>query len=207
MRRLPFITLALAALALLLAALPPAFTAALQFDRDAVARGEIWRLLTAHLAHFGAAHLCWDVFALLLLGTMAERKSRRDWIAALAIAAPVITLLVWTLQPRFTHYRGLSGLDCAACGVIVGHLFRDGLRARHPFTLVIAVVAFAAALAKCAYELATGGGFFVGATTAFAPDPLAHLAGVLTGVAVVAFPLLRRIKPHGTGILGPRGMS
>ncbi|WP_145928854.1 rhombosortase [Termitidicoccus mucosus] len=192
MRRFPLVTLALAALALLAAALPPAFTDALQFDRDAIARGELWRFLTAHLTHFGVSHLRWDVFALLLLGTMAEGKSRRDWLAALAVSAPAITLLVWALQPHFTHYRGLSGLDCAAYGVIVGHLFRDGLRARHHFTLALAVLAFAAALAKCAYELATGTAFFVGATTAFAPVPLAHLAGVLTGALVTMTPFLRQ---------------
>jgi len=184
MKRIPFITLALAAFALVCGAMP-ALAGSLEFSRETFARGEIWRLWTAHLTHFGAAHLRWDVFALLLLGSMAELKSRRDWIAAVVVSAPAIVLAVWWLQPQFTVYRGLSGIDCAAYGVVAGHLLREGWRERRGFSLALGAVACAGALAKCGYEVVTGNPFFVGATTAFAPAPLAHLVGVAVGMAVV----------------------
>ncbi|MDF9828389.1 rhomboid family GlyGly-CTERM serine protease [Ereboglobus sp. PH5-10] len=184
MKRLPFITLSLAVFALIVGALP-SFTSAFEFTRESFARGEIWRVLTAHLTHFDAAHLRWDVFALLLLGSMAELKSRRDWLVALAVSAPLITLAVWILQPHFETYRGLSGLDCAAYGVVAGHLLRDGWRERHAPTLALGVLACGGALAKCGYELITGNPFFVGETDAFAPVPLAHLVGASIGVLTV----------------------
>lgn len=184
MKRIPFITISVALLALLIGA-SPAAVAALEFTRDSFARGEIWRLFTAHLTHFDVAHLRWDVFALLLLGSMAEIKSRRDWVVTILVSAPLITLAVWMLQPHFETYRGLSGLDCAAYGVVAGHLLRDGWRERHWPTLALGMFACGGALAKCGYELITGNPFFVGETDAFTPVPLAHFVGVTTGVLVV----------------------
>ncbi|MDR1011701.1 MAG: rhombosortase [Opitutaceae bacterium] len=184
MKRIPFITLIFAALAIFAAALPGG-TGVLEFTRDAFARGEIWRLFTAHLTHFDAAHLRWDAFALLLLGSMAEWNSRRDWLVTILVSAPLITLAVWIIQPHFEVYRGLSGIDCAAYGVVAGHLLRDGWRPRHWPTLALGMLACGGALAKCGYELITGNPFFVGATDAFAPVPLAHLAGATIGVLVV----------------------
>jgi len=188
MKRIPYITLALGALALVCGAMP-AFAGDIEFSREAFGRGEIWRLWTAHLTHFGAAHLRWDVFALLLLGSMAEMKSRRDWVAAVVISAPVIVLAVWWFQPQFAVFRGLSGIDCAAYGVVAGHLLREGWRERRGFSFGLGVVACACALAKCGYEVVTGNLVFVGATDAFAAVPLAHFAGVVAGVVVVLMPL------------------
>jgi len=128
MKCIPFFTLTLACIAAGVAVLPPAVAGALEFSREAFARGEVWRVWTAHLTHFGAGHLQWDLFALLLLGAMAEMRSRRDWVVAVAVSAPVIVLGVWWLQPQFEVYRGLSGIDCAAFGVVAGHLLREGWR-------------------------------------------------------------------------------
>lgn len=187
MKRFPFITIILATLALIAGALP-ALTNALEFTREAFARGEIWRLWTAHLTHFDAAHLRWDVFALLLLGPMAERGSRRDWVVAIFVSAPLIGLAVWWLQPHFEVYRGLSGIDCAAYGVTAGHLLRDGWRERHWPTLALGLLACAGVMAKCGYELVAGQPFFVGDTDAFSPVPLAHLVGAATGALVAVVP-------------------
>jgi len=200
MKRIPFITLALAGLALGVAALPPAFAGVLEFSHEAFARGEIWRLWTGHLTHFGAAHLRWDVFALLLLGPMAEMKSRRDWVVAVVVSAPVVVLAVWWLQPQFAVYRGLSGIDCVAYGVVAGHLLREGWRERERgrFSFALGVAACGGALAKCGFELVAGRAFFVGATDAFVATPLAHFVGVLAGVLVVflsvCLPRFRRTR-------------
>ena len=186
MKSIPFITSALVVITLFCGAMP-ALASSLEFSRDAFARGEIWRLWTAHFVHFGGAHLRWDVLTLLLLGSLAEFKSRRDWIAAFVISAPAIVLAVWWLQPEFAVYRGLSGIDCAAYGVVAGHLLRDGWRERKHGRGVFAlgVAGCAGALAKCGYELLVGQPFFVGATDAFAPAPLAHFVGVVVGVVIV----------------------
>ena len=53
----------------------PAAAASLEFDRDAVAAGQWWRLLTSHLTHWGRQHLMWDLAVFALLGiSMSARK-------------------------------------------------------------------------------------------------------------------------------------
>jgi rhomboid family GlyGly-CTERM serine protease len=176
--RLPFLTLALAALALLIHLVPGA-AAGMQYDRAAIAGGEWWRLLTGHLAHFSANHLVWDVGMLLALGFAAERESAAGCAYALGLASVAISAAIWVAQPQFVIYRGLSGLDCALGGFLAGSLLRRPQR--------IAVLAGAATLlfvgAKAAFEAATGSTAFANGV-GYAPVPLAHLVGLAVGALV-----------------------
>ncbi len=183
MRRLPWITLVLASLAGLAHA-SPTLTAAWEFHRAAVNEGgELWRLFTAHLAHFGADHLAWDVAALLVLGTMAEREDRRAFALTLALAATLIGLGVWLTQPALATYRGLSGLDSALYGLVCARLIATGRRQRHTFTVTLGAAALAGFALKCAAEFASGQTVFA-AGADYAPVPLAHLLGLLSGLTV-----------------------
>lgn len=184
MRRLPWITLALAGFACLAHA-SPALTAALEFRRAAVNEGgEWWRLLTAHLAHFGADHLRWDVAALLILGAMTERADRGRYALTLAAAALAIGAGVWAWQPQFASYRGLSGLDSALFGLVCGRLIADGRRARHGFSAALGALALVGFALKCGAELASGATVFADSTAGgYAPVPLAHLIGLVVGLA------------------------
>ena len=65
--RLPIISVGLVVAAVVVHVLPGA-AGALQYDRTALARGEVWRLFTAHLAHFSGNHLAWDATVALVLG-------------------------------------------------------------------------------------------------------------------------------------------
>lgn len=177
--RLPFISLALGALAVAVHLIPGA-TGLLQFDR-AAGGGEVWRWLTAHLTHFGANHLVWDVGALLALGWACERESRARTALALAFAACAITPAVALWQPQFETYRGLSGLDSALGGLLGASL----LRRRGLAPKIIALVALVGFGAKCISELATGSTVFASGA-GYAPVPLAHLVGLVCG-AVAGF--------------------
>lgn len=177
MRRLPVLTLILAAAALAAHAIPGA-TEFLQFDRAALARGEAWRWLTAHLTHFGANHLAWDVGALLALGWSCETHSRRRFAAAVILSAVAITPAVWTWQPQFAVYRGLSGIDSALFALLATSLLQ---RASHLEKLTGAAALLAIA-AKCLVELATHTTLFADGV-GYAPVPLAHAIGLLAGVA------------------------
>lgn len=183
MRRIPWFTLAFAALALVVHWIP-ALTLGWQFDRDAVAHGQVWRFFTAHLTHFGDDHLRWDLLAFVALGTMAERISRTAFLATLALSAAVITLGVWLAQPQFATYRGLSGIDSALFGFVVADMLAAGWRARHGFSLAVGGAALAGFAAKCVFELATRTTVFVEPTDAFSPVPLAHLLGMAAGVVI-----------------------
>lgn len=175
--RFPLLTSALVAAAVAIFLLPPGVAAALQFDRAAVAHGEVWRLVTAHLTHFDASHLVWDVGVLAALGWAGERQSGRATALALALAAVAITGAVWAWQPQFATYRGLSGLDCALYGLQAAHLLRQPGRTPR----LIGVGALAALGAKCVIELSSGTTLFAQGN-GYDPVPLAHLIGGLAGV-------------------------
>ncbi|EIQ00631.1 putative membrane protein [Opitutaceae bacterium TAV1] len=212
---LPPVTLSIAAAALLVAALPPGVAILLQFDRAGfLAHGAIWPLFTSHLVHFGQNHLAWDVFALLVLGTMAERRSRFATVLTLSLAAPLIVLTVWIAQPQFITYRGLSGLDAALFALVATGILRDGLacRPRHPFSVALGALALAGLIAKCSYEIFSGATLFVHTSSpadtahAFIPVPLAHLAGGVIGAMVGFLQDTRRCPvpvPPGTRSSAP----
>jgi len=186
MKRIPWFTLGFAALAVAVHCIP-ALTLGWQFDRAAVAHGQVWRFFTAHLTHFGTDHLRWDLVAFLVLGAMTERVSRSALLVTVALSAALITLGVWIAQPQFETYRGLSGIDCALFGFVVARVIAEGRRARHGFSLAVGGLALAGFAAKCFFELATGGTVFVESTDAFAPVPLAHLIGLIAGAALAKF--------------------
>jgi rhomboid family GlyGly-CTERM serine protease len=183
MKRLPCITLSLAVLAVAIH-FTPALGDGLQFDRAAIAHGQMWRFFTAHLTHFGEDHLRWDLFAFVVLGSIAERISRRGFLTTLGVSAAVITLGVWIAQPQFTTYRGLSGIDSALFGFVVAGVLATGWRERHRFSIAVGGLALAGFAAKCAYELLTGGTVFVETGDTFAAVPLAHLLGAAAGAGV-----------------------
>lgn len=183
MHRFPWFSLAVAALAGLAYAFP-SIGSAWEFQRMALAHdGEFWRLMTAHLTHFDFDHLCWDVAALLVLGSMAERDGRRTSALTLLSAALVIGLGVWLFQPRFDTYRGLSGLDSAFYGLVCARLVTAGARARHGFSIAIGGLALTGFALKCGVELTLGETLFTACAAAgYAPVPLAHMLGLGVGI-------------------------
>jgi rhomboid family GlyGly-CTERM serine protease len=184
MKRFPWFTLGFSALAVVVHWIP-ALTFGWQFDRAAVAHGQVWRFFTAHLTHFGSDHLRWDLIVFIVLGAMAERISRSAFLATLALSAGFITLGVWVAQPEFAFYRGLSGIDCALFGLVLTDLLTVGWRDRHGFSLAVGSITLVGFVAKCAFELTTGTTVFVETSGAFAPVPLAHLLGFIAGAATI----------------------
>ncbi len=182
--RLPWLTLALAALAVIVHA-NPALTEALEFTRAEFEAGQFWRILTGHLTHFGRDHLLWDLAALLLLGALGEARDRRLFIRVLAVAAVAIGLAVWLWQTRFASYRGLSGLDSALFGLVCARQVLDGIRARHAFSTWVGGLALLGFVLKCAFELLAAETVFAHSThdLPYEPVPLAHLVGLVIGMA------------------------
>jgi len=183
MKRIPWFTLGFSALAVVVHFVPT-LTFGWQFDRAAVAHGQVWRFFTAHLTHFGSDHLRWDLIAFAVLGAMVERLSRSAFLVTLALSSALITLGVWLAQPQFTLYRGLSGIASALFGFVIADLLAEGWRARHGFSLAVGGLALTGFAAKCVFELATGDTVFVDAASAFAPVPLAHLIGLVAGICM-----------------------
>lgn len=182
MKRIPLLTLGLAAVAIAIHFIPGA-AGTLQFDRAAALR-EPWRVCTAHFTHFDTNHLVWDLGVWLVLGAMCERVSRVRFASIVAAASVAIGGAVWWWQPQFQTYRGLSGLDFALFGILAGALVENPQRNAR----LMGGLALCLALAKCAFELATASTLFANGT-GYVPVPLAHLVGLLIGAA----PALRGI--------------
>ncbi|HEX7061469.1 MAG TPA: rhombosortase [Woeseiaceae bacterium] len=83
----------------------------LRWDRDAIAAGELWRLVTGHLAHLGAAHLALNLAGLALVWILVgDRLKPLGWWLVVAFGIAVIDLGFWFLDPGLAWYVGLSGL-------------------------------------------------------------------------------------------------
>ncbi len=198
-------------LALLLLALAimilPAWAEALQYDRAAIADGELWRLVTWHFAHWSWDHLLWDAaaFAGLTFCACRLRLRLRHYATCLAAAALLISATTWVMQPGFTHCRGLSGLDAALFGLVIGSMALQSWREHRPGHVALMVGAMLLLLAKCLFELTFGTTLFVDSTAAqMVPMPLAHLVGALTGLG---FSLLSVARGHLIPLNAGRGIS
>jgi rhomboid family GlyGly-CTERM serine protease len=190
---IPVILLCLSAIVI---AASPTFTASLQYHRDDILDGRWYLMLTGHLTHFGGSHLWWDVIALLALGITAGRREPRKAAWTIAAAIVVIPVALLILLPDLVVYRGLSGVCAAMFGLLLVSLARDA----GPRFRVLLLAGLAAFIAKLVYETATGHAFFVDSDTAgFVPVPIAHLAGLVTGLAVAMLPRIQ-LSPRRSGV-------
>lgn len=131
--------LALAAALLLLPLLGgAALREAWRYQRDAVAAGQWWRLLTCHLVHLDAVHAVLNTVGLALLWALFAREYHlRQWLLAIGASVLAIAMGFWFFSPQLQWYVGASALlhgvfacGCAALirqrdriGIIAGVLF------------------------------------------------------------------------------------
>jgi rhomboid family GlyGly-CTERM serine protease len=151
--------------------------ALLRYDRVALAGGELWRLLSAHLVHLDLHHAALNCLGLALMWALFARDYRpRQWLVIVLASIAAIDAGLWLWDSTLRWYVGSSG---ALHGIMAaGTLAR--LRRREGEGWVLA--AFLAA--KLAWEQG------VGALPLSGSDPVvvdAHLFGVLGGLAAAAF--------------------
>jgi rhomboid family GlyGly-CTERM serine protease len=135
--------------------------------------GAAWRVATCHFTHFTYEQLAWDAIVFLILGFACTRRNGGAFQATLLASIVVVPIAVLLFAPNVTTYRGLSGLDSALFALLLTtESRRSGL------------VAFCAAgfAMKLIFEMTTGATVFVSGA-AFAPVPVAHVAGAVIGLA------------------------
>lgn len=153
----------------------------MQFDREAISNGEVWRLWTGQLCHWSILHLIGNLAAVIALMVIGGKPLLR-WLALLPIGAPLLSLALLGLLPELHSFRGLSGLVAM---LVVGVAIDGGMIGR--------VVALAWGT-KMVFDALSG-----------TPSPLlpagiattwqAHLAGLLVGLATATgFLLVDRRK-------------
>ena len=183
-RRIPCASLLLGALAVVVY-LIPALSEALQYDRQAVLRGELWRIVTCHWTHWSLDHLLWDLAVFVGLGAACEQMNASRYLVCLSATAILIPLAVVILLPDMETYRGLSGLDSALFVLLAAPILAEKLKERSWGWVTLGVGFFVGFLLKTAYELATGAAVFVSSPTDIASVPLAHAVGAAVGILMV----------------------
>jgi rhomboid family GlyGly-CTERM serine protease len=152
----------------------------LEYDRAAIAAGELWRVVTCHWVHWSLDHLLWDLLAFAALVFLAWRASPRRALGTLLLAALTIPLVVALVLPEMQRYRGLSGLDSALFTLTAITLLRRERASGRRLTAWIVGSTLAGFGAKIAFELWTGATFFAD-SAGFVPVPLAHVVGGVCG--------------------------
>lgn len=95
-----------------------------RYDRDAIAAGEYWRLVTGHMVHVGTAHFALNLLGLVLvIELLMNGLQVRHGVALLITSAVVVDLAMWHCYPGVEWYAGLSGVlhglwaGCALIGL------------------------------------------------------------------------------------------
>jgi len=146
------------------------------YDRFALARGEVWRLLTGHWVHYSAGHLLADAAALLLGAGLVNERQTRAWLFTLSLAAGLIPVALWIGSPELARYGGLSGLALATWTFAAAGLMRSSRR--------LGVSVFCLVAAKVLAESLTGQfGLADLPDGEVVPATLAHGVGALVGIA------------------------
>jgi rhomboid family GlyGly-CTERM serine protease len=179
------LALLLACLLLLLPTLAgEAGRALLRYERSALADGEWWRLLSAHLVHLDPRHALLNVVGLALVWALFARDySPKAWLAIVLGTMAAIDAGLWLGDSTVQWYVGSSGaLHGALAAGVLAHI-----RKGEPHGWLLAGLL----AAKLLYEQAVGALPFSGS------DPVvvdAHLYGVAGGAAVAAFLSPQRVS-------------
>jgi len=152
----------------------------LRYDRAALAAGELWRLLTAHLVHLDLHHALLNCAGLALMWALFARAySPRQWVVVLVAAVAAIDAGLWFGDSTLRWYVGSSGV---LHGVMAAGTLAHLRRGERDGWILAAFL-----LGKLAWEQ------WVGPLPLSGHDAVvvdAHLYGVLGGLAAAAF--LRR---------------
>jgi rhomboid family GlyGly-CTERM serine protease len=92
-----------------------------RYEREAIAAGQWWRLLTCHLVHLDAGHALLNAVGLALLWALFARSYRlSSWLLAMALSTIAIGCGFWFLSTQLHWYVGASGLlhGVFACGCL-----------------------------------------------------------------------------------------
>ncbi len=166
--------------------------ALLQYDRAAIASGEVWRFITGNLVHWSPEHFALDVGVFLIVGCLYEPIVRRGYPWLMMAAALVVGGSLFLFQPDLATYRGLSGVDSGQFAAALGIESLIAWREKRRWLWVGPAAAIF--LAKIVFECGTGQMFF--GTEALGdiglPVPLAHVAGIASVSVLVAICLLTK---------------
>ena len=86
--------------------------AALQFDRQLIAQGEVWRLLTGNFVHLGWWHWFLNEMGLIILWMLCPEPVKiRFWVTRLVLIGVFMSTCIYYFVPQLHTYVGLSAVQ------------------------------------------------------------------------------------------------
>ena len=159
-----------------------------RYDRDAIADGAAWRLVSGHLVHLSWGHFFLNMAGLGLVWLLVGRAlGTVQWLLGTAFLVLVIDVGFWWLDPNLSWYVGLSGV---LHGLLVAGLIAGWHDNPLENTLVLLLVT-----GKLTYEQWIGPLPGSESTAGGSVVVNAHLYGALAGAA---FATLLRIRVRAT---------
>jgi rhomboid family GlyGly-CTERM serine protease len=157
--------------------------AALRYERAAVASGEWWRLITAHLVHLDLEHAALNALGVVLMWSLFARDfSPRQWLFIVLTTFAAIDAGLWFRDTHVDWYVGASGaLHGVMTAGTVAHVRRGDLDG---WILAIFIIV------KLLYEQWSGQLPFSQSGVPVVVN--AHLYGALGGLAMAAIMKPRR---------------
>ena len=145
---------------------------ALRYDRAALAAGEWWRLLTAHIVHLDFDHAALNSLGTVLMWALFARDYRPlGWLVIVLVSIVAIDAGLWLRDSTIAWYVGSSGaLHGVMAAGTLAHLRRRDLDG---WLLAVFIVV------KLAYEQSAGALPFTDSHAGVVVD--AHLYGALGG--------------------------
>jgi len=170
-------------------------TPLLRYSHDAIAAGEIWRLITGHLLHLGAAHFLLNAVGMVLAAALVGAQLRPlGWACVWLICALSVSAGLWFLQPGVSWYVGLSGVLHGL--IVAGAVTALGDDRERLFAAAI-LVAIAAKLGWEQWNGAMPGtAELAGGSVVTEAHLYGAMGGLVAGLAVLASRRLRETRPH-----------
>ena len=146
------------------------------FDRTQIEAGTYWSLFSGHFVHGDVQHLIWNLFALVLLGTVIERRSVMMFWVSLLFGIVVVDVGIYWAMPWLQQYCGLSGVLNTLWVVALGMIWRETHRWIVPLLGL-------AGLCKLVIEMSDHTAIFT--NTVWPPVAESHLAGQVAGLLIL----------------------
>lgn len=176
----------------LVGSMSPGWTSAVIYNRPAIESGQLWRLWTGHLVHYGWLHFAADTGILLYLGRVITWPHPVARLSTLVIMPLIISAGIYLFDPEMIYYAGLSALNL---GLFVFHSLnrwrRDTTDWLWPAVLLVCI-------AEITYESirgGSGGGLISFSDPSVRIATIAHLTGGVSGLAL--WILCRPRRPTG----------